>query len=150
MLKQLYIKNFTLIDELNIQMHPGFSVITGETGAGKSIILGAIGLLLGNRADSKSIKAGRDRCVIEGRDPELVENPYASTRAEDKAFRPSSPETIEAPAKKVHMIPQKIESPEEPAQEGQPENPVSDPSPSGGDAPQESGSTPSEPPKDTP
>lgn len=65
MLKQLYIKNFTLIDELNIQMHPGFSVITGETGAGKSIILGAIGLLLGNRADSKSIKAGRDRCVIE-------------------------------------------------------------------------------------
>lgn len=65
MLKQLYIKNFTLIDELNIQMHPGFSVITGETGAGKSIILGAIGLLLGNRADCKSIKAGRDRCVIE-------------------------------------------------------------------------------------
>ena len=65
MLKQLYIKNFTLIDELNIQMYPGFSVITGETGAGKSIILGAIGLLLGNRADSKSIKAGRDRCVIE-------------------------------------------------------------------------------------
>ncbi len=65
MLKQLYIKNFTLIDELNIRMHPGFSVITGETGAGKSIILGAIGLLLGNRADSKSIKAGKDRCVIE-------------------------------------------------------------------------------------
>lgn len=65
MLKQLYIKNFTLIDELNIQMHPSFSVITGETGAGKSIILGAIGLLLGNRADSKSIKDGRDRCVIE-------------------------------------------------------------------------------------
>ena len=65
MLKQLYIKNFTLIDELNIKMYPGFSVITGETGAGKSIILGAIGLLLGNRADSKSIKMDRDRCVIE-------------------------------------------------------------------------------------
>ena len=65
MFKQLYIKNFTLIDELNIEMHPGFSVITGETGAGKSIILGAIGLLLGNRADSKTIKAGRDRCIIE-------------------------------------------------------------------------------------
>ena len=65
MLKQLYIKNFTLIDELNISLYPGFSVITGETGAGKSIILGAIGLLLGNRADSKAIKAGRDRCVIE-------------------------------------------------------------------------------------
>lgn len=46
MLKQLYIRNFTLIDELDIRLHPGFSVITGETGAGKSIILGAIGLLL--------------------------------------------------------------------------------------------------------
>ena len=65
MLQQLYIKNFTLIDELNIELHPGFSVITGETGAGKSIILGAIGLLLGQRADSKSIKQGADRCVIE-------------------------------------------------------------------------------------
>ena len=65
MLKQLYIKNFTLIDELDIQLHPGFSVITGDTGAGKSIILGAIGLLLGNRADTKSIKSGRDRCIIE-------------------------------------------------------------------------------------
>ena len=65
MLQQLYIKNFTLIDELDIELHPGFSVITGETGAGKSIILGAIGLLLGQRADSKSIKQGADRCVIE-------------------------------------------------------------------------------------
>lgn len=65
MLKQLYIKNFTLIEELNIMLHPGFSVITGETGAGKSIILGAIGLLLGNRADSKAIKTGCDRCTIE-------------------------------------------------------------------------------------
>ena len=65
MLKQLYIKNFTLIDTLDIQLHPGFSVITGETGAGKSIILGAIGLLLGQRADSKTIKQGADKCVIE-------------------------------------------------------------------------------------
>ena len=65
MLKKLYIKNFTLIDELDIELFPGFSVLTGETGAGKSIILGAIGLLLGQRADSKSIKTGADRCVIE-------------------------------------------------------------------------------------
>ena len=65
MLKHLYIKNFTLIDELDIELHQGFSVITGETGAGKSIILGAIGLLLGQRADSKSIKSGADKCVIE-------------------------------------------------------------------------------------
>lgn len=65
MLKQLYIRNFTLIDELDIKLYPAFSVITGETGAGKSIILGAIGLLLGNRADSKAIKSGKERCVIE-------------------------------------------------------------------------------------
>ena len=65
MIKQLYIKNFTLIDELDIELHRGFSVITGETGAGKSIILGAIGLLLGQRADSKAIKTGADKCVIE-------------------------------------------------------------------------------------
>ena len=65
MLTQLYIKNFTLIDELDIEFHSGFSVITGETGAGKSIILGAIGLLLGQRADSKTIKQGADRCIIE-------------------------------------------------------------------------------------
>lgn len=65
MLKQLYISNFTLIDKLDISFPTGFSVITGETGAGKSIILGAIGLLLGQRADSKTIKAGADKCVIE-------------------------------------------------------------------------------------
>ncbi|MBQ9649329.1 MAG: DNA repair protein RecN [Prevotella sp.] len=65
MLKHLYIKNFTLIDELDIELQQGFSVITGETGAGKSIILGAIALLLGQRADSKTIKQGADKCVIE-------------------------------------------------------------------------------------
>ena len=65
MLKHLYIKNFTLIDELDIELYQGFSVITGETGAGKSIILGALGLLLGQRADSKAIKQGADKCVIE-------------------------------------------------------------------------------------
>lgn len=65
MLKQLYIKNFALIDELDVQFHKGFSVITGETGAGKSIILGALGLLLGNRADTKAIKEGENRCIVE-------------------------------------------------------------------------------------
>ena len=65
MIKTLYIRNFTLIEELSMQLYPGFSVITGETGAGKSIILGAIGLLLGNRADSKTIKQGAERCTIE-------------------------------------------------------------------------------------
>ena len=65
MLRQLYIKNYTLIDELDISFREGFSVITGETGAGKSIILGAIGLLLGQRADTKAIKTGTERCLIE-------------------------------------------------------------------------------------
>ena len=65
MLKHLYIKNFTLIDELDIELRQGFSVITGETGAGKSIILGAIALLLGQRADPKAIKLGTDKCIIE-------------------------------------------------------------------------------------
>lgn len=65
MLKILDIKNFTLIDHLQMQFYPGFSVITGETGAGKSIVIGAIGLLLGNRADVRQVKKGRDKCVIE-------------------------------------------------------------------------------------
>ena len=65
MLKQLYIRNFTLIERLDMTFREGFSVITGETGAGKSIILGAIGLLKGQRADSKLIKRGADKCVIE-------------------------------------------------------------------------------------
>lgn len=65
MLKHLYIKNYALIDLLDIELYSGFSVLTGETGAGKSIILGAIGLLLGQRADSKSIKTGAERCTIE-------------------------------------------------------------------------------------
>lgn len=64
MLRHLYIKNFTLIDQLDIDFHTGFSVITGETGAGKSIILGAIGLLLGNRADSKQIKRGEKNVLL--------------------------------------------------------------------------------------
>lgn len=65
MLKNLQIENYALIEHLDIDFHTGFSVITGETGAGKSIIIGAIGLLLGQRADSKAIKAGAKRCVVE-------------------------------------------------------------------------------------
>ena len=65
MLKQLYIQNYTLIDKLDISFANGFSVITGETGAGKSIMLGAIALLLGQRADSKAIRQGASKCVIE-------------------------------------------------------------------------------------
>lgn len=65
MLQELHIHNYALIAELQIQFSGGFTVITGETGAGKSILLGALGLLLGNRADSKSIKTGEKKCVVE-------------------------------------------------------------------------------------
>ena len=67
MLQSLSIRNFVLIDELTIQFTPHFSVITGETGAGKSILLGAIALLMGQRADSSTIRPGAERCVIEAR-----------------------------------------------------------------------------------
>ena len=67
MLHSLYIQNYALIEKLDIGFERGFSVITGETGAGKSIILGAIGLLLGQRADVRSIRAGASKCIIEAR-----------------------------------------------------------------------------------
>jgi len=66
MLYSLYIENYILIERLNIDFDEGFSVITGETGAGKSIILGALGLILGQRADSKVIREGAAKCVVEG------------------------------------------------------------------------------------
>ena len=65
MIRHLHIENYALIEHLDIDFHAGFSVITGETGAGKSIIIGAVGLLLGQRADSRAIKDGIKRCVIE-------------------------------------------------------------------------------------
>lgn len=65
MLQHLHIQNYALISHLDIDFSAGFSTITGETGAGKSIILGALGLLMGGRADSKSITDGELKCVIE-------------------------------------------------------------------------------------
>jgi DNA repair protein RecN (Recombination protein N) len=65
MIRHLHIENYALIEHLDMDFHTGFSVITGETGAGKSIIIGAIGLLLGQRADPRSIKADSRRCVVE-------------------------------------------------------------------------------------
>lgn len=67
MLQSIYIQNYALIDTLDINFNTGFSVITGETGAGKSIILGAIGLLLGQRADIKAIKSGETKCIVEAK-----------------------------------------------------------------------------------
>ncbi|WP_138477967.1 DNA repair protein RecN [Dyadobacter bucti] len=66
MLSNLLIKNYALIKQLEMSPDPGLNIITGETGAGKSIMLGAIGLLLGNRADVKSLYDTSEKCVIEG------------------------------------------------------------------------------------
>ena len=65
MLQSIQIQNYALIESLEMDFHSGFSVITGETGAGKSILLGAIGLLLGQRADIKAIKNGANKCIVE-------------------------------------------------------------------------------------
>lgn len=66
MLKEIHIRNYVLIDKLDIVFKDGFSVMTGETGAGKSIILGAMNLLLGGRADSRTLLHGSEKCTIEG------------------------------------------------------------------------------------
>ena len=65
MLKNLQIENYALIERLNIDFQRGLSVVTGETGAGKSIILGALGLVLGQRADAKVILSDAGKCVVE-------------------------------------------------------------------------------------
>ena len=66
MLQSLHIENYALIDKLDINFDAGFSVITGETGSGKSIILGALALMLGERADAKTLRNAEKKCVIEG------------------------------------------------------------------------------------
>src|SRR3546814_12471317 len=66
MLARLTIQNYTIIDRLEIGFSGGLNIITGETGAGKSIIIGALGLILGDRADKKSLHSSNGKCVIEG------------------------------------------------------------------------------------
>ena len=66
MLRNLHIRNYALIEALDLEFSEGFSVITGETGAGKSILLGAIGLLTGQRAETAAIRTGAAKCVVEG------------------------------------------------------------------------------------
>ncbi len=114
MLKTLIIRNFVLIDELYIELDKGLTVITGETGAGKSILLGAIGLLMGQRADSSSILPGADRCIIEAhfegldsevdrllaseeiesQDDELIIRREINTKGKSRAFVNDSPASL--------------------------------------------------------
>ena len=77
MLKELHVRNYAVIDDLRIELQPGLNVLTGETGAGKSLIVGALSLLLGERASSELVRAGEDRALVEGvfdcsRAPDLV------------------------------------------------------------------------------
>ena len=65
MLKRLVVTNYALIETLDVSFEKGFGIITGETGSGKSILLGALGLVLGVRADSKSLRNPQEKCVIE-------------------------------------------------------------------------------------
>ena len=66
MLKELHVRNYAVIDDLRIELQPGLNVLTGETGAGKSLIVGALSLLLGERASSDLVRAGEDRALVEG------------------------------------------------------------------------------------
>lgn len=66
MLCRLSVKNYALIEELEFEPGPGFNIITGETGAGKSILLGALGLILGNRADMQALRDNSQKCIVEG------------------------------------------------------------------------------------
>ena len=66
MLTQIYVKNFILMDEVQLELHDNMSAFTGETGAGKSLLMDAIGILKGDRVNSDMIKEGCDKAVIEG------------------------------------------------------------------------------------
>lgn len=86
MLEHLHIRNYALISHLDIDFHSGFSVMTGETGAGKSIILGALNLVMGARADLKSITEGEDRCVIEATFGDIIIRRELSANGRSRSF----------------------------------------------------------------
>src|SRR5688500_4506804 len=87
MLKTLYVKNFALIDEVQLELAPGLNILTGETGAGKSILLGALGLILGERASTDLVRQGADKAIVEGifdvSDNEYVRSALRSAEYDD-------------------------------------------------------------------
>ena len=95
MLKHLHIQNYALISHLDIDFNTGFSVLTGETGAGKSIILGALALVLGARADSKSITDGEDKCIIEAEFDECIIRRELYANGKSRSFVDDSVVTLQ-------------------------------------------------------
>ena len=95
MLKHLHIQNYALISHLDIDFEDGFSVMTGETGAGKSIILGALALVLGARADSKAITDGEDKCIIEAEFNEGIIRRELYTNGKSRSFVDDSVVTLQ-------------------------------------------------------
>src|SRR5436190_17254074 len=97
MLCEIRIENFAIIDRLEVQFNGGFNVITGETGAGKSIIIDAVDLLLGGRADSDFVRAGADKATIEGsfKIPKyLRQEIHAMLDTEGVEYEPTSEEIV--------------------------------------------------------
>ena len=95
MLKHLHIQNYALISHLDIDFGAGFSVLTGETGAGKSIILGALALVLGARADSKAITDGEDKCIIEAEFDEGIIRRELYSNGKSRSFVDDSVVTLQ-------------------------------------------------------
>jgi len=114
MIKKLLIRNYAIIDELEIQFSNGLTIVTGETGAGKSILLGALGLIMGQRADTKTLYREDEKCIVEGvfdirpyelqeffiqndldYDPELVIRREITPAGKSRAFVNDSPVTLD-------------------------------------------------------
>lgn len=95
MLKHLHIQNYALISYLDIDFEDGFSVMTGETGAGKSIILGALALVLGSRADSKVITDGEDKCIIEAEFSDCIIRRELYSNGKSRSFVDDSVVTLQ-------------------------------------------------------
>ena len=94
MIQRLYIKDFAIIDEVNLNLKPGFTVITGETGSGKSILLEALGISLGAKADKIMVRDGSQRAVIETEFKENAFRRLISNKGRTKAYRNEEPITI--------------------------------------------------------
>ena len=94
MLQHLHIHNYALISRLDMDFEGGFSVLTGETGAGKSIILGALNLVMGGRADTKAITDGEDKCIIEAEFDECIVRRELYSNGKSRSFVDDSVVTL--------------------------------------------------------